>query len=79
VVSLLYYDERQQLVAITSSGSAILMAKGSSTDRPTVTAEDSDAWSVLLRMKVSNTAAGCGLQVSSSRAHCAFKAYGRRV
>lgn len=49
------------------------MGKGSSTDRPAVTAEASDNWSVLLRMKVSNTAAGCGLQVSSGRAYCAFK------
>lgn len=71
LVSLLHYQERGQLVAVTSSGSAIILARGSSnstTITATATAPSSssaggDSWSVLMRMKVTNAASGSGLQV----------------
>jgi hypothetical protein len=68
LVSLLHYQERGQLVAITSGGSAVILSRedgGSSSSRDN--AAGSGAWSVLLRMKVSNAAAGSGMQVSPSR------------
>lgn len=65
LVSLLHYQERGQIIAVTSTGSAIILSRSSgSTGGKAAAAAGADAWSVLLRMKITNTASGSGLQVS---------------
>jgi hypothetical protein len=63
LVSLLHYPERDQLVAVTSTGSAIILTKGGGSSTDTAAGAVAAAWNVLLRMKITNAAAGSGLQV----------------
>lgn len=66
LVGLLHYQERGQLVAVTSTGSAVILTN-SSTDRTAAAGPAADGWTVLLRMKITNAAAGAGLQVHGLR------------
>ncbi len=61
LVGLLHYQERGQLVAVTSTGSAVILTN-SSADKAAA-AGGADAWTVLLRLKITHAAAGAGLQV----------------
>jgi hypothetical protein len=79
LVSLLYYQEKGQLIAVTSSGSAIILNKADSTGSASRTAgaggQGSDAWHVFLRMKVTNAATGAGLQVGPTMSPCALNTH----
>jgi hypothetical protein len=70
LVSLLHYRERGQLVAVTSTGSAVILSQGSnsssSSTTTTTSSSKADTWGVLLRMKITNAASGSGLQVCST-------------
>jgi hypothetical protein len=77
LVSLLHYQEKGQLIAVTSSGSAIILNKADSTGSTSREAaaggQGPDAWNVFLRMKVTNAATGAGLQVGPVMRACALR------
>lgn len=61
LLALLYYPEKQQLLAVTVGGSAIILA--SSISKATSTAAE---WSVLMRVKLPGLSGGAKLQVRLS-------------
>jgi hypothetical protein len=64
LVGLLHYQERGQLVAVTSTGSAVILTNSSADKAAAAGAgAGADGWTVLLRLKITNAAAGAGLQV----------------
>jgi hypothetical protein len=58
LLALLHYPERQQLVAVTSSGSAMILGSSSSTG--SVTAAE---WGILMRVKFAGVSSSTKLQV----------------
>lgn len=63
LLALLHYPERQQLVAVTNSGSAIILANSTADDNKQTAAE----WRVLMKVKFAGTAGGAKLQVSIAK------------
>jgi hypothetical protein len=61
LLALLHYPERQQLVAVTSSGSAMVLGS-SSTGSPAIAAE----WGVLMRVKFAGVNGSAKLQVETA-------------
>lgn len=60
LLALLHYSERQQLVAVTSSGSAMILSN--STGSATAAAE----WGVLMRVKLAGVGSSAKLQVGTT-------------
>ncbi|WIA30074.1 hypothetical protein OEZ86_000169 [Tetradesmus obliquus] len=59
LLALLHYSERQQLVAVTGSGSAMVLGSNSSTGSAAAAAE----WGVLMRVKFAGVSGSAKLQV----------------
>lgn len=60
LLSLLYYRERQQLVAVTNSGSAVILGS-----RDTGARQTAVEWDVVMKVKFAGTAGAAKLQVSN--------------
>jgi hypothetical protein len=62
LLSLLHYPERQQLVAVTSSGSAMILGNNSNSTGSGAAAAE---WSVLMKMKFAGVSGNAKLQVKN--------------
>lgn len=72
LISLLSYEARHQIVAVTSSGMAIVLedssrGRGTPADKQEPTVAGIGSWTVLLRMKVTSVTDDLQVQKSTPR------------